>query len=94
MLFSPFILPYYWTVDEQNDNSRKDYEALFEAYDTPYNEASKNKIEYLNFKGVPTTVNKSLNDDAKQNRDFCKVNPNAEAANQIAASEKLLFDIR
>ena len=42
---------------------RKDYEALFEAYDTPYNEASKNKIEYLNYKGVPTTVNKSLNDD-------------------------------
>ena len=37
--------------------------------------------------------NKSLNEDAKQKRDFCKVNPNAEAANQIAASEKLLFDI-
>ena len=38
-----------------------DYENLFKAYDTQYNEALN--VEYKNFKGVPKNVNKVLNDD-------------------------------
>ena len=40
---------------------REDYSKLFEAYDTQYNEAKN--IEYINYKGVPQTVNKALKDD-------------------------------
>ena len=38
--------------------------------------------------------NRSLNEEAKQNRDFWIAKPKPDAANQIAASEKLLFDIK
>tara|TARA_A100001201_G_scaffold29793_1_gene32262 strand:- start:16 stop:3474 length:3459 start_codon:yes stop_codon:yes gene_type:complete len=38
-----------------------DYGKLFEAYNTVYNEASA--VEYLNYKGVPQTVDKVLDDD-------------------------------
>ena len=38
-----------------------DYANLFKAYNTQYNEASA--VEYLNFKGVPQTVGKVLDDD-------------------------------
>ena len=39
----------------------EDYNKLFEAYNTQYNEALN--IEYINYKGVPQTVGKALNDD-------------------------------
>ena len=39
----------------------EDYANLFKAFDTQYNQASA--IEYINFKGVPTSVNKVLDDD-------------------------------
>ena len=39
----------------------EDYSNLFKAYNTRYNEASA--IEYINYKGVPITVGKVLDDD-------------------------------
>ncbi len=39
----------------------EDYDKLFQAYNTQYNQASA--IEYINYKGVPQTVDKVLNDD-------------------------------
>ena len=39
----------------------EDYSNLFKAYNTQYNQASA--VEYINFKGVPQTVSKVLNDD-------------------------------
>jgi len=39
----------------------EDYSNLFKAYNTTYNEASA--IEYINYKGVPQTVGKVLDDD-------------------------------
>jgi len=39
----------------------EDYSNLFKAYNTTYNEATE--IEYINYKGVPQTVGKVLDDD-------------------------------